>query len=92
MKFYIEFEFIIWRGGGGIFFKYHRETRDDKHPRDNNNVMGRRERVFWRWGLSPVSGSKKVVVRSGLPWLILVQRGEGSTMEFRVSSCRTKLG
>lgn len=41
--------------------------------------------VFWwlRRGLSPVSGSKKVVVRSGLPWLILARQDGDSTTEFK---------
>lgn len=41
--------------------------------------------VFWwlRRGLSPVSGSKKVVAKSGLPWLILARPDGDSTMEFR---------
>lgn len=50
----------------------------DKIPRSPGGT------VFWwlRRDLSPVSGSKKVVVRSGLPWLILVPRNRDSAMEF----------
>lgn len=84
---------IYTRRAAYIFLNY-RETRDDKHS-SIGCVMVRHERVltlFRRWGLSPVSGSKKVVVRSGLPWLILAQRSEGTTMEFVASGYRGKVG